>query len=143
MAPEGEVAVVFGRERTGLTNEELAHCNYLVTIPANPDYSSLNLAAAVQVLTYELRMASGEAAGEPDDFEERGETPAPAEDVERFFQHLEETLVAVDYLDPANPRHLMRRLRRLFNRIHLSENEINILRGFFKAALKKAHKADD
>jgi tRNA/rRNA methyltransferase/tRNA (cytidine32/uridine32-2'-O)-methyltransferase len=143
-AGQGGVALVFGRERTGLTNDELDHAHYLVTIPANPDYSSLNLAAAVQVLAYELRMAHLALtdqmpvvleSGEP------GEGPADAEDVERFFTHLQETLVALDFLDPENPRHLMRRLRRLFNRVRLSDNEINILRGILTAASRKPYKS--
>lgn len=139
-AAEGEVALVFGRERTGLTNDELDLCHYLVTIPANPDYSSLNLAAAVQVLTYELRMATGETKVE-NEGEEHGEIPAGADDVERFYAHLQETLIGLDFLDPENPRHLMRRLRRLFNRVRLTENEINILRGILTAASKKPGKS--
>jgi tRNA/rRNA methyltransferase/tRNA (cytidine32/uridine32-2'-O)-methyltransferase len=139
-ADAGEVALVFGRERTGLTNEELDLCHYLVTIPANPDYSSLNLAAAVQVLAYELRMATGETKVH-DAGEEHGEAPAGADDVERFYAHLQETLIELDFLDPENPRHLMRRLRRLYNRVRLTENEINILRGILTAASKKPHKS--
>lgn len=138
-AREGEVALVFGRERTGLTNDELDLCHYLVTIPANPEYSSLNLAAAVQVMAYELRMATGVTRVE-DEADEHGEEPAGADDVERFYAHLQETLVALQFLDPDNPRHLMRRLRRLFNRVRLTENEINILRGILTAAGKKPHK---
>lgn len=143
-AGQGEVALVFGRERTGLTNDELDHAHYLVTIPANPDYSSLNLAAAVQVLAYELRMAHlalTEQMPVALESDEPGEAPASAEDVERFFVHLQETLVALDFLDPENPRHLMRRLRRLFNRVRLSDNEINILRGILTAASRKPHKS--
>jgi len=138
-AAVGEVALVFGRERTGLTNDELDHAHYLVTIPSNPDYSSLNLAAAVQVLAYELRMAVGETAVAPAS-DEPGEEPAGADDVERFYAHLQETLVVLAFLDPDNPRHLMRRLRRLFNRVRLTQNEINILRGILTAAVKKPHK---
>ncbi|MBD3619647.1 MAG: tRNA (cytosine(32)/uridine(32)-2'-O)-methyltransferase TrmJ [Chromatiales bacterium] len=143
-AGQGEVALVFGRERTGLTNDELDHAHYLVTIPANPDYSSLNLAAAVQVLAYELRMAHLALTDQMPvvlESDEPGEEPASAEDVERFFVHLQETLVALDFLDPENPRHLMRRLRRLFNRVRLSDNEINILRGILTAASRKPHKS--
>ncbi len=128
----GRVALVFGRERTGLTNEELDRCNYVVSISANPEYSSLNLAAAVQVFAYELRVAAQGGVGEP--ATESGEEPAAAEDVERFYEHMERTLVELGFLDPQNPRHLMRRLRRLYNRARLTHNEINILRGILSAA---------
>ncbi|MGD8378544.1 MAG: tRNA (cytosine(32)/uridine(32)-2'-O)-methyltransferase TrmJ [Gammaproteobacteria bacterium] len=126
-AVAGDVALVFGRERTGLTNEELDLCHHLVHIPANPEYSSLNLAAAVQVLSYELRMA-GRPAAATDEHE-----PAPSEELERFFAHLETVLVRMEFLDPDNPRHLMRRLRRLYHRARPDRNEINILRGILTA----------
>lgn len=120
-----EIALVFGRERCGLTNDELDRCHYLVRIPSNPDYSSLNLAAAVQVLCYELRMAAlahtASVNAEP--------PPAPTEELEGFYGHLQTVLLATGFLDPANPRHLMRRLRRLFNRARPDQREINILRG--------------
>lgn len=125
------VAMVFGRERTGLSNEELERCHYLIHIPTNPDYSSLNLAAAVQVITYELRLAAltwtSSQAPAPE------EVAAPAEEMERFYAHLERVLVAVDFLDPDNPRLLMRRLRRLFNRVRPDRQELNILRGILTA----------
>jgi tRNA (cytidine32/uridine32-2'-O)-methyltransferase len=128
-----QAAVLFGREHAGLTNEELSRCHYHMSIPSNPDYSSLNVAAAVQVLAYELRMASGEgreaaAGGEP------REAPAPAEQMERFYAHLKETLVEIGFLDPDNPRIMMRRLRRLFNRARPDAVELNILRGILTAA---------
>lgn len=124
-AHAGEVALVFGNETAGLTNDELALCRLPVTIPANPAYSSLNLAAAVQVMCYELRMAAvdpGLAASLP-------EEPAAFEDVQRFYSHLEECLVASGFLDPGNPKRLMPRLRRLFDRAGLGKEEVNILRG--------------
>ena len=131
-AQTAPVALVFGSERVGLSNDEIDHCHGLVQIPANPDYASLNLAAAVQVLAYELRMAASEiadvakaAAREP--------IPAPAEDVERFYEHLRQTLVDVEFLNPENPRQLMRRLRRLFNRALPDTMELNILRGILAA----------
>lgn len=128
-----EAAVVFGREHAGLTNEELDRCNYLLTIPADPAFSSLNVAAAVQVVTYELRMATGEtpppAGNEP---------LATAEQRERLYQHLEQVLLDLEFLDPANPKHLMRRLRRLFNRVELDQNEVHILRGILTAVERKA-----
>lgn len=131
---EGEVALVFGREHSGLTNAELERCNYLVHIPSNPDYSSLNLGAAVQVLTYEVAMAMG-AGREKAAPRER---PVTADELERMYAHLEQTLVDIDFLDPDNPGQLMRRLRRLFNRCNLEQTEVNILRGIFTAARKQA-----
>jgi TrmH family RNA methyltransferase len=121
----GEVAFVFGREHSGLTNQELAHCNALVHIPCDTEFSSLNLAAAVQVIAYELRLASLESPAAHDGVER----PADAAAIERFHAHLEETLIAIGFLDPANPRKLMQRLRRLFGRVRLDDNEVNILRG--------------
>jgi len=126
----GKVAFVFGREKSGLSNEELELCRLLVHIPANPDYSSLNLAASVQVIAYELRVAALSGSVEP----VIRETPlAPAEDVERFFTHLEQVLTDVGFLKPHNPKQLMRRLRRLFHRAELDQNEANILRGVLTA----------
>jgi TrmH family RNA methyltransferase len=122
-------AIVFGRERTGLTNDELDRCHYLVQIPANPDYASLNLAAAVQVISYELRMA----ADSPMARQEDRHRAAATDDMERFYRHLEETLVAIGFLDAGNPRQLMRRLRRLFGRARPNDNEVNILRGILSA----------
>jgi tRNA (cytidine32/uridine32-2'-O)-methyltransferase len=134
-AEEGEVALVFGREHSGLTNAELERCNYLVHIPSNPDYSSLNLGAAVQVLAYEVAMAMG--AGRERAVSPR-ERPVTADELERMYAHLEQTLVDIDFLDPENPGQLMRRLRRLFNRCGLEQTEVNILRGIFTAATKQA-----
>ncbi|MGM0594562.1 MAG: RNA methyltransferase [Pseudomonadota bacterium] len=130
----GEVAVLFGREDSGLSNEELELCNYLLHIPTNPDYSSLNVAAAIQVVAYELYMARiGQWQGTPSN---KADAPATAEEVEGFFHHLERTLVAIDFLDPDNPRQLMRRLRRLFNRAGLEKVEVNILRGILTSVGK-------
>jgi len=129
-----EVAVLFGREDSGLTNEELELCNYLVHIPTNPAYSSLNVAAAIQVVAYELYMARiGEWQGTPSN---KADVPAAADEVEGFFAQLEQTLVAIDFLDPENPRQLMRRLRRLFNRAVLEKVEVNILRGILSSVQK-------
>ena len=122
-------AIVFGRERTGLTNDELDRCHYLVQIPANPDYPSLNVAAAVQVISYELRMAAGLSLSRPGSRHRYATT----EEMELFYQHLEEVLVAIEFLDAGNPRQLMRRLRRLFGRARPNENEVNILRGILTA----------
>jgi len=124
----GEVAVLFGRERIGLTNDELDRCQLLVSVPSNPAFSSLNLAAAVQVIAYEIwRAAAGPPVAVPD--EPLGEPRATHAEVQRLYQHLERVLVELEFLDPENPRLLMRRLTRLFNRVELTTNEVNILRG--------------
>lgn len=120
-------AIVFGRERTGLTNRELERCHGLVQIPANPAYSSLNLAAAVQVLCYELRMAV--SASESGPAPPVDSPPAEVAEMEQFYSHLETVLEATGFLDPAAPKLLMRRLRRLFQRARPDRNEVNILRG--------------
>ncbi len=127
-AATGEVGFVFGREHAGLSNEELDRCHYLLTIPTNPDFSSLNVAAAVQVVSYELRMAGDTALPPP-----ANEPLASAEERERFYRHLEQVLTDLEFLNPDNPKHLMRRLRRLFNRVELDCNEVNILRGMLTA----------
>ncbi|MBT8080145.1 MAG: RNA methyltransferase [Gammaproteobacteria bacterium] len=122
----GPVAVVFGPEKSGLTNEHLDRCHALLTIPADPEFSSLNLAMAVQLVCYELRLATvGAVAAEFDS----GAPLASAGELELFHRHLEQVLVRSGFLDPDNPRHLMRRLRRLFARALPDQNEINILRG--------------
>ena len=133
-AGQHEVAIVFGREDRGLTNEELHKCNYHVHIPSNPDYSSLNLATAVQVICYEVRMAYL--------MTEEGKTlpqhqwdfpPADAQALETFYTHIEETLVQLDFLDKDNPKQTMTRLRRLFNRVRMDQMELNIFRGVLTA----------
>jgi tRNA (cytidine32/uridine32-2'-O)-methyltransferase len=134
---EHEVAVVFGRERTGLTNEELDRCQALVNIPTDPGFTSLNLACAVQVVAYEiLRVAENEMQKHGSvaaTVEALGEPLATHAEVQRFYGHLEEVLVETGFLDPKNPRLLMRRLMRLFNRVELTNNEVNILRGILTA----------
>ncbi|MBU2013242.1 MAG: tRNA (cytosine(32)/uridine(32)-2'-O)-methyltransferase TrmJ [Gammaproteobacteria bacterium] len=146
----GEVALVFGREYAGLTNEELQRCQYHVHIPSDPQFSSLNLAAAVQVLTYEVRMAWLAAEGRPTKVEKLETTamldaqPVTVDELENYFGHLERTLVDIGFLDPAKPRHLMPRLRRLYGRSGISKLEMNILRGILtetqKAARGEPHK---
>jgi len=130
-----EVAVLFGRERTGLTNDELDRCQALVNIPANPEFSSLNLACAVQVITYEIRRAietgAVEVPGNTADL--LGEPLASSAEVQRFYQHLDQVMVESGFLDPNNPRLLTRRIRRLFNRVEMTSNEVNILRGILSA----------
>lgn len=121
-------ALVFGNERFGLSNEQVVKCSALVSIPANPAYSSLNLSQAVQVLAYECRMAALGEAREPSDIGFRGELAA-SDQVEGMFRHLEQALVEIEFLDPDNPKKLMPRLRRLFSRAQLETEEVNILRG--------------
>ncbi len=136
---DGPLAVVFGRERTGLSNEELDHCQWLLNVPANPDYASLNLAMAVQVVSYELRMATlGEGAVDSPQPE-----PAPAAELERFYAHLETVMVATGFLNPDNPRHLMRRMRLMFNRATPDQNEVNILRGLLTSVERLQSSADE
>ena len=128
----GPVALLFGQERTGLLNSELDRCHFVVTIPTDPSYSSLNLASAVQILAYEIYRAvlAGAAASTTEAREGR---PASNEDMQRFYQHLEEVLQQIGFLDPDNPRYLMRRLMRLFNRAGMDNNEMNIMRGILTA----------
>ncbi len=137
LSDEGVVAAVFGPEKSGLSNSDLDHCDTLLTIPTNPDFSSLNLAMSVQVFTYELRMA---AVGATAAHYERDAPLATSEELEHFYAHLERVLTEVDFLNPENPRHLMRRLRRLFIRADVDKNEINILRGIL-AAIDKSRGA--
>ncbi|KYC29258.1 putative methyltransferase [Sterolibacterium denitrificans] len=120
-----DVALLFGNETAGLSNDELAHCHLGIMIPANPDYSSLNLGAAVQLMCYELRLAAL-SPGEPP----RGEfAPATSDEVEGLHAHLERVAIATGFLDPAQPKRLMPRLRRLFARARLEHEEVSILRG--------------
>jgi len=135
-ADQHEIAILFGRERYGLTNDEMQCCHQLVNIPSNPDYSSLNLAQAVQIIGYELRMAALGSAGlqlDPPDWQ-----PVDAVQMERLYQHLEKTLLDIQFLNPAQPKKLMMRLRRLFNRARPDQNELNILRGILAAAQQSA-----
>ena len=121
----GVAALVFGPEKSGLSNEDLDRCNALLSIPTNPAFSSLNLAMAVQVVSYEIRAQQSSA---PPPFES-DVPPATSGATEHFYAGLERLLLEVGFLDPENPRHLMRRLRRLFVRANLDQNEINILNG--------------
>ncbi len=138
-----EVALVFGREDRGLTNEELQRCNLHVHIPANPEYSSLNLGMAVQVLSYELRMQqlSGELAG--DAMEGWDQPPADNDAMERYLVHLEETLRDLKFLRPEAPKKLMTRLRRLYQRTRLDEMEVNLLRGILTSTQFWVNKAKE
>ena len=128
-ARTGQVAIIFGREDRGLTNEELQQCHLHLHIPSCEDYSSLNLAMAVQVVCYELRMLMLAPDTSTNELDQWDVDFSSAENIERFYKHLEETLVDIGFLDPAAPRQLMVRLRRLYSRVRLDEMELNILRG--------------
>lgn len=132
----GPVALVFGNETSGLSNEELGVCQGLVSIHANPDYSSLNLAAAVQVLSYEVRRAWLNHTHWP----QPEIDAATTEEIERFYAHLETTLAELAFLNPGSPGKLMLKLRRLFARTRLAKEEVNILRGILTAASEAAQK---
>lgn len=137
-------ALVFGREDAGLNNEELQLCHYHVRIPASDDYSSLNLAAAVLVLCYELRKAA-EASPDGEEGEDGpwDQEKATGEQVELFYEHLERVLIALDFHDPDNPRRLMRRMRRMFGRIRIDVMEMNILRGILAGVERAVRGRDD
>jgi len=139
-----EVALVFGRERTGLTNDELQLCHAAVHIPANPEYSSLNLAAAVQVLAYEIRMALLQSGG-PEASTAAIQTedePASHAQLEGFFAQLADTLDAIDFHKGRAPESAMRKLRRLFLRSALDVREVRLLRGILADAQRMARLAD-
>jgi tRNA/rRNA methyltransferase len=124
-AAQGDVALVFGTEMSGLRNDELARCSIVATIAANPEYASLNLAAAVQLVCWELRMAAhGGAVWAAPRF-----APATHDDIEALYAHATRTLETLAFLDPRRPRRLLPRLRRLFGRTRLEREEVNILRG--------------
>lgn len=132
-AEHAGVAIVFGRERVGLTNDELQKCHYHVAIAANPEYSSLNLAMAVQVLAYEIRMAwlAQSQMSEPHN---HNESVYPlVDDLERFYGHLETVLLSSGFIKPSHPGQVMNKLRRLFNRARPESQELNILRGMLAA----------
>lgn len=136
-----EVAIVFGRERTGLTNDELELCHRAIHIPSNPDFSSLNLGAAVQVLAYEVRMAllgdQATVAAEPG-FREQAATH---EQVEGFYRQLGDTLDMIDFHKGRSPDSAMRKLRRLFGKAALTEQEVRLLRGVLADAQRMARLA--
>jgi tRNA/rRNA methyltransferase len=129
-------ALLFGNERFGLPNEAVERCNVLINIPANPAYSSLNLAQAVQVLAYECRVAACGEGLPVTGIGFQGEL-ADVSQIEGMYAHLEQALVAIEFLDPDNPKKLMPRLKRLFSRTQLETEEVNILRGIAKQILQK------
>ena len=135
-ADSERVALVFGREHSGLTNEEIQVCNEMVCIPTNPDFSSLNLASAIQVLCYEIYRQQAEAV----DIENPrpGDELATSDEIESYFEHLQQVLEDCDFIDRTQPGQVMQRLRRLYLRSELSHIEINILRGILKAVQKSS-----
>lgn len=137
----GKMAIVFGRENSGLNNQELDACHFLLRIPCNSEYSSLNLAAAVQVVCYELFLASGQPQLDAGNAADRSE-PASAEQMEQFYTHMHEALVDIDFLQDGQSKSVMRRLRRIYNRAALDAKEVDILRGILRMSQghKKAYK---
>ena len=136
--PEAKIAILFGTERTGLTNEEVDLCQALFYIPTENNYNSLNIAAAIQIIAYELRRQNViddrlEKVKKP---HYAGELPATDEAFEGFIQHFEQSLIETQFLDPANPKHLMRKIRHLYKKAELTQEEINILRGALTASQK-------
>lgn len=145
LAVSNEVALVFGNEAAGLANEDVLLCNRLAHIPTVPDFSSLNLAAAVQIAVYEVYMAAcartleegsrpsenGEIPGKPE--QHNRHELATIEQVEHFYAHLESSLAQTDFLEPGKPKRMMERMRRLFGRARLQREEVNILRGMLTA----------
>ena len=129
------VAIVFGREDSGLSNDELDRCQYLVHIPTNPDYQSLNVAAAVQVICYEVHLQLLENKPE----QQTNYVLASSEDMEGFFSHMETALTEIGFLKPPSCKKLLRRLRRMFNRAGLDKTDVNILRGILSAAQGKKY----
>ena len=141
-AADSNVAIVLGAEQSGLTNEDLGRCHEVVHIPANPEYSSLNLAMAVQVLCYELRLAQDEASGVTDTVEkEARDAPlATADELDGFHRQMEAVLADVGFLKSDHPKQLKLRLRRIFHRSRLDQTEINILRGMLAALDPRARR---
>ncbi len=127
------VALVFGTEMSGLTTIEVSKCQIIVHIPTNPDYSSLNLASAVQVMAYELRMALPKIEHLPQSMT----VPASFDEIELFLRHLEQSMIGSGFLDPQEPKRLLQRMRRLFARARLEKEEVNILRGILSAMEKR------
>jgi tRNA/rRNA methyltransferase len=133
------IAFIFGNERYGLPNDIVEKCNVLINIPANPEYSSLNLAQAVQLMAYEARLASLDDVLPASGIGFQGEAANVAQ-IEGMYAHLEQALVAIDFLNPDNPKKLLPRLKRLFSRTQLETEEVNILRGIAKQILLKTRR---
>lgn len=139
-AKQHDTAILFGREDRGLTNEELHRCHLHVHIPGNPDYSVLNIASALQIVAYEIRMTwMNELAGGPLSFDDWDMPLADQRQMEHYFDHLEKTLVDIGFLDADNPRQTMTRMRRLYSRVRLDEMELNMMRGMLTALQNFIH----
>jgi tRNA (cytidine32/uridine32-2'-O)-methyltransferase len=132
-AIQEEAALVFGREHSGLTNAELELCHAMVKIATVPQFSSLNLAAAVQIIAYEIRQAALQRTILLNELKSAPTPLATAEQMAHLYRHIEQIMTEVGFFDPTKPRRLMRRVKRLFNRAQLDHNEVNILRGFLAA----------
>jgi TrmH family RNA methyltransferase len=139
-ATRSEVAVLFGAERSGLTNEELELCQLLLTIPVGSNYGSLNIAMAVQVVAYEILLATRQALPEG---VRGGIALASAIEMERFYEHFEQVLEEIGFRDRTGEGHLMARLRRFFNRAVPDQNEINILRGILTSVQGRRRRAGE
>ncbi|OUS07931.1 hypothetical protein A9Q81_00860 [Gammaproteobacteria bacterium 42_54_T18] len=156
---ETEVAIIFGRENSGMTNDELRKCHYHISIPSNDEYGVLNVASAIQLICYEMRVRLLEPELEKNQEKEQQQTAdsgaqiepqmplsvtkwdsplVSVQDMERFFLHFEQTLLDIDFFDPNTPRQLMTRARRLFNRTRLDRLEMNLMRGFLSKVQKLA-----
>lgn len=142
--PNNRVAMVFGCERAGLTNEQVALCQRVCHIPANPQYSSLNLSQALQLVAWEMRYALIDASerlpSTPDIAPDPGKAPATAASIQALFEHWEQALIAVQFLDPAHPKKLVPRMQHLLQRSGLTQDEVDMLRGLCTAMLKTAQK---
>jgi tRNA/rRNA methyltransferase len=142
--PNNRVAMVFGCERAGLTNEQVALCQRVCHIPANPQYSSLNLSQALQLVAWEMRYtlidASDRLPSTPDIAPDPGKAPATAASIQALFEHWEQALIAVQFLDPAHPKKLVPRMQHLLQRSGLTQDEVDMLRGLCTAMLKTAQK---
>lgn len=137
IASQQQVALVFGTEMSGLSNAEADRCQVLATIPANPEYTSLNLAQAVQIMCYEVRMAITEGKLH---YDEKQAELASQEDLERFYQHMQEVLAEIGYINPRAPKKLFERIRRIYARTRLEKEEVNLLRGILTLSVKpKTH----
>lgn len=145
--PNTQVAIVLGTERTGLENHDILQCQYVTYIPANPDYSSLNVAQALQLAAWEIRYALLEQQEAPESWRTpgkqiEGDFPASQQHIQQFLQHWEEALVAIDFLDPDHPKKLAARMQQLFTRSQLSQAEVAMLRGVCTAMLKTARRIE-
>jgi len=137
LSSDFQVAIVFGRERTGLTNAEIDQCEILINIPTNPDFSSLNVASAVQILSYELKLAHRDKTKQQQLKQAKHLEFASHNEIENYFVHLQQTIEQVGFLDTSHSPQIMPKLKSLYHRCNLEKSEINILRGILTAVDKK------